>query len=84
MAFLEKRGGYWYLFFVFLFPKPDKLLQWETDLYIPQVLRGAALFDNSAPAVKKKFRVLRAQDFYTPLALNCQKGQRLPAPEVYI
>ena len=31
-----------------------------------------------------KFRVLRAQDFYTPLALNCQNGQRLPAPEVYI
>ena len=30
-----------------------------------------------------KFRVLRAQDFYTPLALNCQKGQQLPAPEVY-
>ena len=30
-----------------------------------------------------KFRVLRAQDFYTPLALNCQKGQRLPALEVY-
>ena len=30
-----------------------------------------------------KFRVLRAQDFYTPLPLNCQKGQRLPAPEVY-
>ena len=30
-----------------------------------------------------KFRVLRAQDFYTPLALNCQKGQHLPALEVY-
>ena len=30
-----------------------------------------------------KFRVLRAQDFYTLLALNCQKGQRLPALEVY-
>ena len=29
-----------------------------------------------------KFRVLRAQDFYTPLPLNCQKGQHLPAPEV--
>ena len=30
-----------------------------------------------------KFRVLGAQDFYTPLALNCQKGQHLPALEVY-
>ena len=30
-----------------------------------------------------KFRVLRAQDLYTPLALICQKGQHLPAPEVY-
>ena len=30
-----------------------------------------------------KFRVLRAQDLYTPLALNCQKGQHLPALEVY-
>ena len=30
-----------------------------------------------------EFRVLRAQDFYTPLALNCEKGQHLPAPEVY-
>ena len=25
----------------------------ETDFYIPQVLGGAALFDNSAPAVYK-------------------------------
>ena len=30
-----------------------------------------------------KCRVFRAQDFYTPLALNCQKGQHLPALEVY-
>ena len=30
-----------------------------------------------------KFRVLRAQDFYTPLARNCPKGQHLPALEVY-
>ena len=30
-----------------------------------------------------KFRVLRAQEFYTPLALNSQKGQCLPALEVY-
>ena len=28
-----------------------------------------------------KFRTL--SDFYTPLALNCQKEQHLPAPEVY-
>ena len=30
-----------------------------------------------------KFRVLGEQDFCTPLALNCQKRQRLPALEVY-
>ena len=30
-----------------------------------------------------KSRVLRVQDFYTPLALNCEKGQHLPALEVY-
>ena len=30
-----------------------------------------------------KFRVLREEDFYTPLALNYQKGQHLPALEVY-
>ena len=27
--------------------------QWETDFYTPPVLGGAALFDNSAPAVYK-------------------------------
>ena len=30
-----------------------RVLQWETDFYTPPVLRGAALFDNSAPAVYK-------------------------------
>ena len=30
-----------------------------------------------------KVRVLRAQDFYTPLALKTAKGQHLPALEVY-
>ena len=30
-----------------------------------------------------KFRVLSAQDVYIPLALNCRKGQHLPALEVY-
>ena len=30
-----------------------------------------------------KFRVLRGGNFHTPLPLNCQKGQHLPAPEVY-
>ena len=30
-----------------------------------------------------KFRALRAQDFYTPLPLNCPKGQHLPALVVY-
>ena len=36
------------------------------------MLRGAAPFDNSVPAVYK-IQALGAQDFYTPLALNCQK-----------
>ena len=31
-------------------PKPQS---WETDFYTPPVLGGAALFDNSAPAVYK-------------------------------
>ena len=30
-----------------------------------------------------KFRILRAQDFYTPLPLNFRKGQHLPALVVY-
>ena len=30
-----------------------------------------------------KIRALRAQDFYTPLALKTAKGQHLPALEVY-
>ena len=30
-----------------------------------------------------KFRVLRAQGFYTPLGLSCEKGQHLSALEVY-
>ena len=30
-----------------------KSLVWETDFYTPPVLGGAALFDNSAPAVYK-------------------------------
>ena len=30
-----------------------------------------------------KVRILRAQDFYTPLALKTAKGQHLPALEVY-
>ena len=46
---------------------------WENDFCTPPVLGGTALFDKSAPAVSK-IRVLRAQDFYIPLALNCQKG----------
>ena len=29
------------------------VLRWETDFYTPPVLGGAALFDNSAPAVYK-------------------------------
>ena len=30
-----------------------KHIPWETDFYAPQVLGGAALFDNSAPAMYK-------------------------------
>ena len=43
---------------------------WETDFYTPPVLGGAALFDNSAPAV---YEILCPKDseFYTPPALNC-------------
>ena len=59
-----------------LFPK------WETDFYTPPVLRGAALFDNSAPAV---YKILfpKNPEFYTALALNRQKGQHLSARELY-
>ena len=32
---------------------PCKGQKWEIDFYTPQVLGGAALFDNSAPAVYK-------------------------------
>ena len=39
----------------------------ETAFCTPPVMGGAALFDNST----------------TPLALNCRKGQHLPALEVY-
>ena len=56
---------------------------WETDFYTPPVLGGAALLPFSAPAVYKNHRVLRAQDFYTTLALKMAKGQHLPALEVY-
>ena len=35
------------------------------------------------PTSQKKCQIDRAQNFYTPLLLNCQKGQHLPAPEVY-
>ena len=58
-------------------------LKWETDLYTPQVLGGpkTALFDNSAPA---GYKILCHKDpeLYTQLAVNCQKGQHLPSPEV--
>ena len=57
--------------------------KWETDFYTPPVLRGAALFDNSAPAVYKKTLFSKDLEFYTPLALNRQKGQHLSALEVY-
>ena len=52
---------------------PAAPYNWETDFYTPPVLGGAALFGNSAPAVYKK-PVPEDPEFYTPLALNCQKG----------
>ena len=55
---------------------------WETDFYTPQVLGGAALLTIQHQRCIK-FRVLRGGNFYTPLPLNCQKGQRLAALEVY-
>ena len=58
-------------------------LLWGTDFYTPPVLRGAALVTIQRQRCIK-LRVLREQDFlYTPLVLNCQKGQDLPALEVY-
>ena len=60
----------------------NSLIHWETDFYTPPVLGGAGLLPFSAPAVYK-IRVLRAQDFHTPLALKTAKGQHLPALEVY-
>ena len=55
---------------------------WESDFYTPPVLGGAALLPFSAQRCIK-IRVLRAQDFYTPLALKSAKGQHFPALEVY-
>ena len=46
---------------------------WDTDFYTSQVLGGAALFENSAAAVYKNSSP-KDPEFYTPLALNCQKG----------
>ena len=44
------------------------------------MLGGAALCDNSAPAVYTvKFRVLREQDFHTPLALEVSKMAAPPS-----
>ena len=71
----------WFVFFSLRVARgKDK---WETDIYTPPVLGGAGFFDNSAPAVYKKYCALRTLNFYTPLALNCLKGHHLPAPEVY-
>ena len=42
---------------------------WETDVYTPPVLGGAARYDNSAPAVYKILSP-KATEFNTPLALN--------------
>ena len=51
--------------------------KWKTGFCTPPVLGSAALF-----AVQHqrcvKFRVLRAQEFYTPLALNGKKGSSSP------
>ena len=50
--------------------------------YTPPVLGGTALFDNLAPMVRK-IQCPKDPEFYTPLVLNCGKGQHLPALEVY-
>ena len=53
---------------------------WETDdFYTPPVLGVAALFRNSAPVVYKKVLCPKDPELCTPLALNCRKGQHLPA-----
>ena len=83
-------------FFVVLTPKKMRLLpslkqatlclkgwhEWETDFYTPPVLRGAALLTLQR---QRCFKILSPKDpeFYTSLALNCQKGQQLSALEVY-
>ena len=43
-------------------------LIWETDVYTPPVHGGAALF-----AIQRQ-RCFKNPEFYTPLALNCKKG----------
>ena len=45
---------------------------WETDFYTPPVLGGAALFHK----IQRCIKILCPKDpeFYTPLALNCEKG----------
>ena len=55
---------------------------WEADLYTPPALGGAALLTIQR---QRCIKMLCPKDpeFYTPLALNCQKGQHLPALEVY-
>ena len=70
----------------FLSPSDGRLI------YTPPVLGGAAIVDNSA-CIKilcpndnsACIKILCPNDpeFYTPLALNCQKGQRLPALGVH-
>ena len=56
---------------------------WETDYFIHLQCWEVQPFFTIQRQQCIKFRVLRAQDFYTPLALNCQKGQHLPALEVF-
>ena len=46
---------------------------WEADFYTPPVLEVLPFSQFSVGGVKK-FRVLRAQDFYTPVALNDKKA----------
>ena len=57
-------------------------VEWETDFYAPPVLWSAAFLTIQR---QRCIKILHPKDpqFYTPLALNCQKGQHLPAPEVY-
>ena len=55
---------------------------WETDFYTPPMLGGAALSDNSAPAVYT-ISASSGTGFVFTAGTELLKGQHLPALEVY-